>query len=257
VSGPIAVLGDVHLEPRREPRLFDALEATLRDVQAHDPSLLVVLGDVVQETTPETDRRLLSRFVARLERTGVPVRCVPGNHDLAGLSPAAYRDVVGHDLWDIGPSDDCVFLDSTAPHLDGGRGEVSEAQLARLRDLRGELTGAVAFVHHPLVRQTLDGNYWHESAPAGAYCANMDLVCDHLSAAGVSTVVNGHLHWWGYVRSDDVVHATVDAFNKELHPRGETGNYALIEPGDPVSVTKVAGDGTAEPLDERFDRSPD
>lgn len=257
MSDPIAVLGDVHLEPRRESRLFDALDATLRDVQSHDPSLLVVLGDVVQETAPETDRRLLRRFVARLEGTDVPFRCVPGNHDLAGLSPAAYRDVVGHDLWGIDPSGDCIFLDSTAPHLDGGRGDVSEAQLARLRDLRGELTDAVAFVHHPLARQTLDGNYWHESAPAGAYCANMDAVCDRLSAAGVSTVVNGHLHWWGHVRARDVVHATVDAFNKESHPRGETGNYALVAPGDPTPVTKVAGDGTAEPLDGRFDRSPD
>jgi metallophosphoesterase superfamily enzyme len=54
-----AIVADLHLEPDNETELLHAFEETLELITEHDPSELVILCDVVQESRPSTDRRLL------------------------------------------------------------------------------------------------------------------------------------------------------------------------------------------------------
>lgn len=245
-AGPIALLADLHLEPARSETLFAALDETLEQILTHDPAELVILGDLVQETTPEGDRRMLERVVDRLEDHPLPYRCLPGNHDVEHLDSQTFCNLVGNDLWEIDQTADRVYLDSSAPRLGGSRGEVSPSQLTDLRESLATMQDALVFVHHPLHYQDLRDNYWFSEHPEEAFCGNKRAVREVLvpEADRIAAVLNGHLHEWSYVEDNGLAHFTIDSFNKTHNPRGKTGAYAILQPDRPLTLEHHAGAGT-------------
>ncbi|QCC49055.1 metallophosphoesterase family protein [Halobellus limi] len=242
----VAVVSDLHLAPESAGPLFDAFEAATERFLAHDPDELVILGDVVAGAGPDADRRLLARFVDRLDDLPVPYRVVPGNHDVDHLDLETFEELVGNDRWRIGSDDDRVFLDSSAPRLSGSRGEVDAVQLDALADAAARLRDAVVFVHHPVHYRPVGDNYWFGEHPEEAFCGNKRDVRALLDPASdrIDAVVNGHLHAWHYDDVDGLPHFTVDSFNKRRNPRGETGAFAVLRTGETTVCEHHAGDGT-------------
>lgn len=245
-DGPIAVVSDLHLTPECADDIFAAFETALAEITAHDPTSLVVLGDIVHETSPEADRRLLQRFVDRVADLPFPYVCVRGNHDVEYLEPATFAEVVGHDRYRIDLEAEVIALDSSAPRLSGGRGEIDSAQLDALCDALEAVENAVIFVHHPVHYRSVRENYWFSDRPEEAFCGNKRAVREILEPVSdrIATIVNGHLHEWHVARDGGLAHVSVDAFNKRLHPAGETGGFALVDRTDGVAVDYYAGDGS-------------
>src|SRR5438309_1078181 len=74
---PIAHLSDVHFGAH-DPAIVAALEELLPQLK---PDLVVVSGDFTQRARVE-QYRLACEFLDRLERAGLTVLGVPGNHDI-------------------------------------------------------------------------------------------------------------------------------------------------------------------------------
>ncbi|MFD1600808.1 metallophosphoesterase family protein [Halobellus rarus] len=242
----VAIVSDLHLGPDSADPLFGAFESVTERFLARDPDELLVLGDVVAGAGPEADRRLLDRFVDRLDDLPIPYRVVPGNHDVDHLDLDTFEGLVGNDRWRIDPDADRVFLDSSAPRLSGSRGEVDAVQLDALKDAVADLRDAVVFVHHPVHYRSVGDNYWFGEHPEEAFCGNKRAVREVLDPAAdrIETVVNGHLHAWHYDDVDGRAHFTVDSFNKRRNPRGETGAFAVLRTGEQTVFEHRAGDGT-------------
>ncbi len=109
---------------------------------------VVVTGDLVHETTPEA-YRLLRLCLTQL---GVPVYCIPGNHDepemMARVLPGDNIHVVG----DVGIGHwQLIFLNTHVPGRAGGH--LSEAQLQSLEASLQAYQDRPALVclHHPPV----------------------------------------------------------------------------------------------------------
>ena len=126
-----------------------ALTATLAQARSHDwpPDAVLVTGDIVQD-----DPAGYAHFRRLFGTLGVPVLCLPGNHDdPAAMSRELNRApfiVNGHadlGLWRI------VLLDSTIPGSASGR--LSAATLAILDDAlatAGNRHCMVCLHHHPV-----------------------------------------------------------------------------------------------------------
>lgn len=243
---PIAIISDLHLEPEFGAELLETFEQTLTQIATHDPAMLVILGDIVQETDPETDQRFLRAVIDRTTDLAAPCRYVLGNHDVESLEPRTVTDAVGHDRWTVDKEHERVFLDSSAPHLSGSRGEIPAEQLAMLQDELAAMRNAVVFVHHPVHYHDVRNSYWFSHHPEEAFCGNKRAVGEILSAASehVSAVVNGHLHEWDWTTQKGISHFTVDSFNKTRNPAGESGAYAVLDPADPLGLSHFSGDGT-------------
>jgi Icc protein len=189
-SDPAACLRGV----RTEATLRAVLEHALADPRGADA--ILATGDLVQDET----RGGYERFRDLLEPLGLPVLCIPGNHD----APALMADVLDGAPFQVGGTAGLgawrvVCLDSYAAHDDGGR--LSPAELERLRaTLAGspDAPTLVALHHHPVPM----GSRWLDGV---ALRNPADLLAIVTAAPQVRAVVWGHVHqasdrWRGGLR---------------------------------------------------------
>ena len=239
----VGIISDIHLRSAHEHAILTELDSVLGRLNAVDPDHLVVLGDLVEDEDPETDRDHLRAVQAALNSLGVPVTYLLGNHDVEQLSRADLRDLFGVKRFygRIGETN-LFYLDSSAPERSGAQGAVGEKQLAFLDRELADADGAVVFVHHPLGYRDLSDNHWFAEEPEQAFCGNKREVNSVLARHDVRAVVNGHVHETAHVRHRGVDHLTVNAFAKERRDRPVTGTYAKLTVGDSISLRVVEGD---------------
>jgi len=164
-----------------------SLNAVLEHASCHPdgPAAILATGDLSQDETAGSYRR----FRATLGQRGLPIWCLPGNHDVpglldAGLEGAAFR-VSGAGLaanWCV------VLLNSHSPGDHGGRlGPGRLAELQSILDEHRERHVLVAVHHHALPV----GSRWLDELglrDADDFFALID------RSAQVRGVVSGHVH---------------------------------------------------------------
>ncbi len=166
---------------------YDSLSAVLAHYQDSDwrADIAVVTGDLIQDDSAGA----YQRFRALLGELGIPVHCVPGNHDTRALMRAAlqappfyYCQSAELKDWLIIGIDSCV-----SEHAGGS---VSAAELDRL-DQAIHATAArnvMVCLHHPPIAV---GSKWLDSVGLD----NGDEFLQRLTASGkVRLVVFGHVH---------------------------------------------------------------
>lgn len=183
-----------------DPHLFADTDGSLRDTVTHASLLsvlehyrgsdwladvVVVTGDLVQDDSQGG----YDHFRDLLGKLGLPVYCVPGNHDVLPLMRASlqeppfyYCDSVEQENWLIIGLDSCVS--------DQAGGAVSGDELIRLDRAIADSDAAHVMVclHHPPIDM---GSKWLDSVGLDSG----DDVLDRMAASGkVRLAVSGHVH---------------------------------------------------------------
>ena len=147
--------------------------------------VVALTGDIVQDDSRDAYghcRKLLAPL-------GLPVHCVPGNHDVRALMrnelgkpPFAYCDSEKYGNWLMVNLDSCV---------DGhAGGSVSEEEMQRMDDLiaGSAATHVIVCLHHPPVAM---GSDWLDSVGL----ANGDEFLDRMQVSGrIRAALLGHVH---------------------------------------------------------------
>ena len=146
----IAQLSDIHvLDPRFEERLLDA---AIEEINAEDPDLVVVAGDLTAAGYREEfeyARERLDRVEAR------DVVYVPGNHDARSVGYLHYEDLFGeradaHAFEAPEGKVQVVCVDSSKPDLDDG--EIGRELYGWILDsFSGSAALRIFVMHHHLV----------------------------------------------------------------------------------------------------------
>lgn len=213
------------------------------------PDVTVVLGDLIHESdSARGDRDRLDRLTELLAGLDSPVVYLLGNHDVMNLDRDTIHAVLDQDRWGRVDGTDLLYLDSSAPHLSGSRGELDADQLAFLRRELASVDAGLVFVHHPIHYHDISDNYWFGDYPERGFCGNKKelnrIIADH---GGVVATFNGHLHETAYTTAGGLHHFTINAFNRERPDAGVTGTYAAVQFDDELRVRVVEG--------ERIERS--
>ncbi len=194
-SRPLTVLQitDTHLHAGADARLRGidtarTLDAVLEHAQADrrwPPDAILATGDIVHDD----GLAAYERFGTMLAAFGLPVLCVPGNHDDSGLmaevldaAPFTVGGVVRLAEWSF------VLLDTTIAGEEGGR--LGAERLAALdADLSGE-TGRHVMIcmHHQPIPM---GSAWLDGGRVEDGDEFFEVVDAH---ANVRCVVWGHVH---------------------------------------------------------------
>lgn len=164
-----------------------SLEATLARVRGDSrlPDLVLATGDLVQDET----RAGYERFRELMKPLGVPVYCLPGNHDAPPLmqeilndGPFQYCGQAVHDPWAL------VMLSTVVSNDDGG--VLKSRELERLEQALDGTTAThvlVALHHHPVPM----GSRWLDSV-ALRNAPEFFAIVDRYPA--VRAIVWGHVH---------------------------------------------------------------
>ena len=205
----LAHLSDLHIGKDRVPNPSAAFELFLDRIQAWNPNVIVVSGDLVD--TPD-DRESMLWVQARLNQTACPWICIPGNHDIRWPDKkSAYDQIFGpvEPVVRLGSVDFLLFdsfrglsmAERTATELNSeshlSNGKVPRAQLDAAE---AALTGAahrVAIIHHHVIPEPpslKDGKVFDEEA-SGTMMAlfNHDEFLDWCDGR-VRLVLHGHKH---------------------------------------------------------------
>lgn len=164
------------------------------------PDLVVNLGDVLEDESPQADRARYAECMRLLAESGCERLDVAGNHDVVHLPAAELRRLWGMDDGPLHRSLDRggVHVVTLATHerkdidvtIDGPQLEWLEADLARTA------LPTVVLMHHSAADQHLVGNRWFAKAPHLALVKQRKRLRAILEASRkVLLVVNGHLHW--------------------------------------------------------------
>lgn len=214
-----ALVTDVHLGPeaayggrlRKLTREAPALaRAFVRRMNEHvRPSLVINLGDCIEDEDPEADRARYRACLGILGGVDAELRHVAGNHDLARLAP---RDLLEswapyHEGVTRGDDGDALYysFDHRGYHFlvlhtqerKDVDVRVDAAQLAWIeRDLTSTLLPTVVLMHHSAADQDLRDNRWFSEHPSLCLVRERPELRALFEAQGrVLLVMNGHLHW--------------------------------------------------------------
>jgi 3',5'-cyclic-AMP phosphodiesterase len=182
----IGQLSDIHvLDGRFEERLLDA---AIEELNAEEPDLVVVAGDL----TANGYREQFEYARERLDRIACPeVVYVPGNHDARSVGYLHFEDLFGdraHARTVMAPegSAHVVCVDSSKPDIDDG--EIGRELYGWIMDSFGSPAELRIFVmHHHLVAIPGTGRDRNQVWDAGD-------VLEVLRSARVDVVLGGHRH---------------------------------------------------------------
>jgi Icc protein len=147
--------------------------------------LILATGDLVHDGTPAAYRRIFSH----LGSFGIPVYCLPGNHDEAmtlrdtmasGL--LRYIDHVHHGNWHF------IFLDSTIPGEEGGHLEPAVLQTLESHLRSSPDTHTLVCMHHQPVMM---GSRWLDSMAVDNADEFFAIIDRHPQVRGI---LWGHVH---------------------------------------------------------------
>ncbi len=147
--------------------------------------IVISTGDLVQDDSPGA----YQHFCEVLGTLGLPVYCVPGNHDVRAIMQDVlaehefnYCKSIEHGNWLIAGIDSCINGEAS--------GHVSAAELDRLdAEIGGtKMANVMVCLHHPPVEM---GSRWLDSVGL----ANADEFLARVSASGsVRLALFGHVH---------------------------------------------------------------
>jgi Icc protein len=183
-----------------DPHLFANPEGALRGTVTHaslgavldhyrqsdwEADLVVVTGDLIHDDSAKA----YDHFRGLLGDTGLPVYCLPGNHDVRGLMRAALSTPPFHYCASIEASNWLIVcLDSCVEGSAGGFLDKAEAERLGTEIEASAAEHVLVCLHHPLIPT---GSAWLDSVGLENAGEALDQIAAH---SGVRLCIFGHVH---------------------------------------------------------------
>jgi 3',5'-cyclic AMP phosphodiesterase CpdA len=224
----IAHLSDVHFGSH-DPAIVAAIERLLPGLA---PDLVVISGDLTQRARTG-QYRMACEFLDRLERAGLKVLAVPGNHDIPLYDVARrfarplhrYRRFIDEALCPWFENDAIAVLGiNTARSLTFKDGRISREQMALIRERFSGVPSSktrILVTHHPLFAMPI-GEGEGLTRTVGRQGGALRAIGD----AGIHLLLAGHFH---------------RAFSRSARDMVETAGRELVIQAGTATSTRTRG----------------
>ena len=266
----LAIISDVHFGPRashegRLRKLSDQAAPLTRAFvermnRVERPDVVVNLGDVVEDESPEADRRNYQQFIDILADLDADVVHVAGNHELVNLTEDDLRALWKHEgpLYysrDVGGVHLAVLHTHHCREIDV---HLPPDQLQWLRqDLRRSSYPTIVLVHHPLSDMCLEGNRWFAKTPNICLVVERAAVRAVLEESGqVAAVLSGHAHWNHLDLVAGIPYVTLQSLIENVHedaPGLAARTHTIVDVDEGRLLIRVLGE---EPARYQFELQP-
>lgn len=216
---------------------YDTFRSVVENAMSNPnrPDAILATGDLVQDET----RAGYQRFREPLEQFGIPVYCLPGNHDAPHLmaevlseSPFQYCGTADRNNWRL------ILLDTRRRGDDGG-----ELDATRLRQLQEQLAEQsvehvlICMHHHPVPM----GSRWLD----GVALHNRDDFLEIVdNSPNVRGIIWGHVHQASDRRRNDVRLMSTPSTCSQFLPNSD--DFAVDRRGPGFRWLNLRSNGTIE-----------
>ena len=216
---------------------YDTFRAVIENAMSDPtpPDAILATGDLVQDET----RAGYDRFRVALEAFGIPVYCLPGNHD----APPLMAEVLSEAPFQVGSSIDrnswrLVLLDTRIPGHDGG--QLGKAQLRHLEQQLSDQSAKhilICMHHHPVPM----GSRWLD----GVALHNPDEFLEIVdSCPNVRGIIWGHVHQASDRRRDSVRLMSTPSTCSQFLPNSD--DFVIDRRGPGFRWLNLRSNGTIE-----------
>ena len=234
----LAIVTDIHhghdSHTKKGEAALPLLEAFTATAAAERPDAVIELGDRISDRDAAADRARLSEVAAVFDGRDLPRLHLPGNHDVAHLSPADNADIFGH-----GPGHEAVDVNGWRLLLWRADVKITRPrgftlQPGDLEWLAAALAGTdrptAVFSHVPLSGQSQAGNYYFErNAQYAAYPETAQIRAVLATCAQPLVCIAGHVHWNTVTVVDGIPHLTLQSLSESFTTSPEpAGAYAFL-----------------------------
>ncbi len=248
----IVLLADVHMGNNRSTRPGEEAPFWLRKLVNEinfeiKPDAFIDLGDRINDSNREDDRKNAERYFDIIETVNVPYFFLLGNHDVHYLSEFENKKIYGNNSINLSvkiKGIKFIFINTADPVEENIGGNVSEKQLEWLKkELDEENIPKVIFGHHPIDDQDISGNPHFLSFPHLAFVQNKEAVRKIVkNGKNVVAYINGHVHWFSFYTDNHLPFFSVPSFIESWPEKEEApGMYVVVtikENGESVFVLK-------------------
>jgi 3',5'-cyclic AMP phosphodiesterase CpdA len=248
----LALVSDVHFGPKAwfggklrklshlAPELTREFVTLCNEIE--HPDVVVNLGDVIEDESPEKDREAYGAFAEILGGAKARVLQVAGNHDLVNITQAELAAIWQRPL-PLYYSLDLLGLHLVVLHtVHRRRTDVhlpAEQQEWLASDLAATSLPTLVFLHHPLSEMSLAGNPWFEEHPHICYVEERKAVRRVLEASRkVVGVFSGHVHWNHVDVISGIPYVTLQSLTENVDD-DEPGLVEDDEPGRPARTSAI------------------
>ncbi len=255
----LLVLNDLHAanEARNDRvashKVWQALQETMPLIAAQNPDTILLLGDLIQETSATEDvllfRKVLSFFAEYKHKTIFAL----GNHEARGLGEEMTQILLREQGFSDAlfgrqsfPNNDIIWLSTSQEGRKENRHDfLPQVQIDWLQTELPKLQKpTILFAHHGLRPQRLDGNFYFEHGKVNRMTVeNWSKVAPLLqSTTQLSLIVNGHAHWLSLVGLEQPVALTLPAFVENTYREGKDiipAHYTVIETDKKMIAIRV------------------
>ena len=232
----VGIISDIHLRKEHHDEIINTLLKIKEAYRCHhEISHTFVLGDLIQDASPDLDRTHLEQVHSVFDDWVSPVTYLLGNHDIGTLSkedvtsildqPRSYGTVHvdGHPF---------VYLDSTDKNI-GARGTIGIDQRSWLENSLP--SDAIVFSHHPLGPFSLGNNIWFDQYPERGHPWDRKETLKLLEGTTRATI-GGHIHQQSQSQFKDMDHFSVNAVSKETPTNSVSGHFGMFSVGESVDL---------------------
>lgn len=231
----VAIVSDIHLREGRTTAIAELLDTMGEQLAQHDIAHTFVLGDLVEDSDPQTDRHHIELVESIFSDWASPVTYLLGNHDILTLSTDTLGAILGQDRFygvETVNGHPFVYLNSTAAGI-SNRGCIGPEQRTWLAESLPE--DAIVLSHHPLGQFSLADNVWFQTYPERGRAWDRKEVLTILSDRARATV-SGHIHQSSQCLFEGLKHFSINAVSKETPSKPVSGHYGVLSFGNDGGV---------------------
>lgn len=251
-----AIITDIHLGPEeyhkgilrkanKEAKKF--LGNFVKEMNENaNPELVIVLGDLIQDEDPISDRDNLNYVVESMKGLDCPVQYAAGNHDLKNISEDDLAKLLHQERlyhsFDLGRFHFIVLFSKRFD--DKIRFHIPDEQKTWLqKDLEETRKQCLVFVHYGLADQDLTGNPWFEGKPEKCLIMNRKEIRSILSKSKkVIAVFDSHLHWNRMHVHNSIPYFTIQSLVENEDDKGVPSQaYSIVYIEDKKISVEIKG----------------
>lgn len=215
------------------------------------PSMVVNLGDDIEDESPQADRARYQACIDILRGVNAELVNVAGNHDLIYLQPSDLLEIWGkspenklYSSFDRAGIHFVVLHTRERKDLDVSVGEEQLDWLAA--DLaEAAAKPIIALMHHSAADQDLRGNRWFEGLPHICLIRERRKIRELFARHGrVMAVFNGHLHWNQLSVFDGIPYITLQSLIENVDddaPGRAAAAHAIVRVQKKRLVVEIEG----------------